>query len=502
MGIHETKKTLHSGSTTSCVGPDQPHLPPRDSEFPLLARLADLIIKATAMTCLAILPLCFYSYGSTPDRYLLNPISSILYYLLVAIALLLFASLRFGALYRISVAVTLGLTIGGMYSIELLLTMSGQTFDPRMATAAQLGVPFDSRDKLDVIAATERRNHDVVPNVNPSNFLRTSTNGSRRSEITLNGVETLPLGGVSNTLTVYCNESGQYVIYTSDEHGFNNPTGIWGAVPLTIAAVGDSFTQGSCVPADKNIFGVLRRQHPSTLNLGMVNDGPLTELATLKEYLPTLRPRIVLWFYYEGNDLEDLMNEGNTPLLRSYVAAPFRQGLLTEQRAIDDAVRTYIDNAKLDRQTDDRGVGYVVGNVKPFLRLELFRQRVALSSSGSHKEHPDVASHLGLFQQILLDAKAGVASWDGTLYVVYLPEWLRYAYPKAASTHRDAVLSIIRAAGIPLIDLHPIFQAQRDPMALFPFRINGHYNEAGYRLVGETVLSSIAMHNRKGLDSE
>ena len=39
------------------------------------------------------------------------------------------------------------------------------------------------------------------------------------------------------------------------------------------------------------------------------------ELATLKEYGPTLKPKLVLWFYYEGNDLRDLDGwEKNSPL--------------------------------------------------------------------------------------------------------------------------------------------------------------------------------------------
>ena len=53
------------------------------------------------------------------------------------------------------------------------------------------------------------------------------------------------------------------------------------------------------------------------------------------------------------------------------------------------------------------------------------------------------------------------------LYFVYLPEWLRYSHPKAASGQRDAVLRMARSAGIPVIDIDPVFRADGDPLVLY-----------------------------------
>src|SRR5207253_2124342 len=119
----------------------------------------------------------------------------------------------------------------------------------------------------------------------------------------------LPLGGISNRLTVFCNEAGDYVKYRSDEHGFNNPPGIWSDGKAEIAAIGDSFVQGTCVPTDQPLVGVIRTEYPGTLNLGMSGNGPLLELATFEEYVTTVKPRIVLWFFFETNDLTDLAAE-------------------------------------------------------------------------------------------------------------------------------------------------------------------------------------------------
>ena len=51
--------------------------------------------------------------------------------------------------------------------------------------------------------------------------------------------------------------------------------------------VGDSFTQGACVNETDTISGNLRKMINSggVLNLGYGGNGPLTEYATLREYL-------------------------------------------------------------------------------------------------------------------------------------------------------------------------------------------------------------------------
>ena len=99
-----------------------------------------------------------------------------------------------------------------------------------------------------------------------------------------------------------CNESGEWITFRSDEHGFNNPEGIWQSRDISIAAVGDSFAFGACVPADKNFVANPEELsgYPEPRDNGA---GPLVELAAVKEYLPSLRPKVTLWFYLELNDL-------------------------------------------------------------------------------------------------------------------------------------------------------------------------------------------------------
>ena len=98
---------------------------------------------------------------------------------------------------------------------------------------------------------------------------------------------------------------------------------------------------------------------------------------------------------------------------------------------------------------------------------------------------------LALFRRILLRAKNIVNRWHGSLYFVYLPEWERYAHPELAVKNREVVLRMVKNLAIPIVDVHPTFQAHHDPLSLFPFRGFGHYNEAGHALVAQEVLKVI-----------
>src|SRR5262249_55402503 len=138
--------------------------------------------------------------------------------------------------------------------------------------------------------------------------------------------------------TLLCNESGSYVSYESDEHGFNNPRGLWTQGSVKIVALGDSFTHGYCVADDKNFIALVRRVHPGTVNLGMAGDGPLLMLATFREYVRVVKPRVVLWFYFEGNDLADLVHERTSTILTRYLEDGFSQNLIDRQIEIDKAL--------------------------------------------------------------------------------------------------------------------------------------------------------------------
>ena len=90
-----------------------------------------------------------------------------------------------------------------------------------------------------------------------------------------------------------------------DSRGFRNTEEFTSA---DIVVIGDSFVEGTYVPQDELITGVLaNRLGERVANLGVIAYGPQQELAVLRRYALPLRPRTVVWVFFEGNDLKDAL---------------------------------------------------------------------------------------------------------------------------------------------------------------------------------------------------
>jgi hypothetical protein len=291
--------------------------------------------------------------------------------------------------------------------------------------------------------------------------------------------------------------SGEYTAYQSDEHGFHNPKGIWRTDRLNIAILGDSFAHGFCVPSENNFVSLIRDRYPATLSLGMGGSGPLLELAGVKEFLPFLKPKIVLWTYFEKNDWNELRNEAKASLLLRYLRPGFHQDLISRQNEIDQALLAYFEREKsqaLLRLRDSRSPN-VLGKAAAIAKLSTTRAVLGLASKQPNLEEQrteaDATADAALFRALLHHAKTTIVSWGGTLYFVDLPPWERYGSPGSAKNNRAAVFQMVASLQIPIIDIHTSFQSHSDPLSLFPFRRSGHYNLEGSRIVAATVLDRL-----------
>jgi hypothetical protein len=392
----------------------------------------------------------------------------------ILLGLAFLACLRLPLELRVTLSVTLLSLVVAAFAAEAYIR---ELPSLRVRWAARrFGVPFDARTQFEVVRDLHAGGTDAWPAAFPS------WQGFR-----LEKEKFLPLGGISGVETVFCNEMGRYVLYRSDEHGFHNPRGIWSSPQLDLAVVGESFTQGACVPSEQNFVALLRREHPATLNLGMLGNGPLLMLASLREFLVDLRPRIVLWVYTEANDLtRDLHQERKQALLAEYLRPGHRQGLLSKQPQVDSLLRQLIK-----REFVDRGDAIAFHPPSRFFKLWFLRQALGLYVGESNQE--GVKEDLPLFRQILKEAQLATRGWGGELYFVYLPSETRYYDERQRPNYdrtRDWVLAILRELEIPLIDLHsPISRYPHIP-DLYSFR-GGHFGPEGYRLVAETILKAL-----------
>jgi PAS domain S-box-containing protein len=484
------------------------------------AVFANLTLAAGLCACLATFLYYVYYYNISSQRYFVSHIGVVLYQVAPAgAALLLLAAFRLSSTYRINLALVLCSIGFSLYGAELLLSLSasrssgsrtlwGDAYFKKSerkeihALAKAFNIDFDTRSRLDVIRELRRQDIAAVPSIAPITLLKEQGRGTEVSEIRIDGQEILPLGGISNSVAVLCNETGRYSIYDSDERGFHNPRGIWKSKSVTIAAVGDSFTEGSCISSDRNFMALIRKRYPQTINLGMSGEGPLLMFAAIMEYLPIVKPKVVLWFFYEENDFVDLFKESKTRLLRQYIEGKFNQGLFDRQPEIDRALMRYVEQemakelAKRGQEVEETGESvetrYRSAISLDFLKLGELRGTLGLVYGRSGQDSKDWYSQgqFDLFRTVLLKAKHSVEDGGGSLYFVYLPARDRYA--NAQDYHREAVLDVVKEIGLPIVDVHAAFQRESDPMKFFPFRRFGHYNEEGNRIVAEEVLKVIS----------
>ena len=346
---------------------------------------------------------------------------------------------------------------------------------------SQLG----EKTKYDVIQDLKKsKNIDVVPSIIPKVFLgKKWING---------GTDIFPLGGVSNTMTVFCKEGEEFSIYKSDRHGFNNPDQEWDKEKVFLFLIGDSFVQGSCVQPGKDFANQIRLlTKQSAINLGMSGNGPLIELASLKEYSLKKKPKIVLWFYFERNDLEDLKTEKSNSILMKYLNNDFTQNLYSKQLEIDKKLKIYIRFTEKELQKEifvTKKDSEKFLTFKKIIRLQILRDKMALDRGLDFGIDP-------LFEKIMIDAKDFVNTWNGKLYFVYLPDKERYTNKKVKDDYylkRSQIIELIDNLNIPLIDIHKeFFMNQTDPISFFAHRIYGHYSPDGYHKISKIIVKKI-----------
>ena len=102
---------------------------------------------------------------------------------------------------------------------------------------------------------------------------------------------------------------------------------------------------------------------------------------------------------------------------------------------------------------------------------------------------------LDKFTEIISLSKSFTQKQGAKFYFVYLPTYERY-FDNNNNTNDfknyEKIINIVKKLDVPIIDINKeLHLTVEDPLALYPFRMEGHYNELGYRLVAETILKKI-----------
>jgi len=457
---------------------------------PLLLKLTNLILPALLLSLAAAAGVLFFQKSYVTG---------------LALALgaaLLYLSLRWSDYAKFTLIMLCLFIYLAAYLTNVLLIFLEPKFDPaieqRLQAARKLGIPYDTRTPLQVVADLQAQGLDAVPMLTPFDLVLTG------KSLPAPGGLLLPLAGISRKTTVLCNECGDYAIYQADARGFNNP-GIWPQAPIDILVVGDSFSHGACIPDGGDLGSLLRQRGKKVLNLGYSGNGPLLELAALREFAPALKPKVVLWIYYEGNDLTDLAKERTSPFLTRYLQDDsYSQDLSHRQAAIDRAWTGHLETSQVHARVENKPWYYRFGWLLEFLRSFQLRQlKQTIRKAHASLQEYFYQEQVHAFKQVLEKAQSVVRSWGGTLYFVYLPSYYRYsgkarAYPL---NQRQRIIATVQSLGIPLIDFHSTLHRLPDPLGAFPFRTNGHYTPKGYQMLVRQINKALEAPPSTGVAS-
>lgn len=359
--------------------------------------------------------------------------------------------------------------ICGLYLIEIYLTFfskGGRVEKQIKLYEKNTGKSYDLRSRFEVYSELKKKYENVSVKVSPKNFLS-------------NDNYLLPLSGLSNSKTIYCNENGYYFIYDSDRYGFNNPDDEWDKEIIDYLLIGDSFVHGACVNRPNDMASVLRNlSNNAVLNLGYSSNGPLLQLATLKEYL---KPNIknIIWVYFEGNDLNELEEELNSIILKNYLNdINFLQNLKYKQNEVNKIVSSLL--------VKEENIESLSNKFRKFIKL--FNIREIIFSQTNIKTTKNANYNIE-FSRILQQAKLLAKKNKSKLFFVYLPDYYRFNTDYDNNSYIK-IKNVVNELEIPFIDIgNKILYDNDNYKQYYPFGMAGHFNEYGYKKVTEKIFN-------------
>jgi len=309
-------------------------------------------------------------------------------------------------------------------------------------------------------------------------------------------IQLQPLSGISNAWVVYCNEGDlpHVPIDRTDRHGFNNADTVYAMSGDRIALLGDSYAWGACVHQEQTIAGHLRRQGFAAISLGVGGNGPLSNLAILREFGATVAPQTVVWLHTDGNDIDDLRGlELRSAAFRRYADPQFRQGLASRQAEVDAVwKRIYADGAaryQAGQALHQRGHPLHAAAPTPTPEeIDRFARAFGVEGLRGLGDDDMIRLAVGIIAAAREEARRLGARF------LFVP--IRAA-PTYRSTYRekhlDRVLADVRRAGIEIVDPDPAIRASGDPDQFFPeTHENPHYNARGYSMLADLVRGALA----------
>lgn len=352
--------------------------------------------------------------------------------------------------------------------------------------AKEANLPYDTRSPLQVIEDSRTTEKPLKPVLAPYYFY------DEVVELNWEGQKRVVFGGEPLIEGVVCGETGSILSHLYDEFGFLNPRGIYEKRPIDLLLLGDSTVEGNCVPRGGSLGDYARLKLPKTLSMGQRSNGPLSALGAIKEFVPFLKPRYVLWFHVEGNDVWELIQEAANPLSAQFLKEDYKpwqwenwSKVVKALPALSDQV--FHSSKKASSQPFSQRLKGSHPSIAAFLHLHPLRNTLFPQFSFRPQVVVDDRHTTALLQ-----AKALIKQQGGKLVVVMVPNWDNLE-AKRKDPSRDLFLEALAKNKIPVVDLVPWISSIEDPLSLYNFRLRAHWTPETNEKVMNRILESLPM---------
>ena len=362
-----------------------------------------------------------------------------------------------------------------IYSLEIIFFFqSGKNIEKKKVEYFKKN-KLDYRKRFEVYDNILKRNLNETLTVPPQNFLKKN-------------YPLFPLSGISQKKTIMCNESGYYNNYISDRFGFNNDDKVYEKKDIHSVFIGDSFLHGACVNNVNNLISNLRStkffNEKNILNLGYGGNGPLINLATLREYFPKNKNvKYLFWIYYEGNDLKELNNELASETLLKYLKnSTYSQSLKKKQKEINNYVFDLLNNnEKIDDETNFLSLKIIIS----ILGIDRTRGLIFSKFDPKYKKNVEI---LNSFKKIAQEIHIYSKYFKTELVFVYIPS----SFKSEGKNYYEDVLNIIIDNKIKFLDLTNVkFIYDKN---MYP-KFGAHFNEKGYKALSDEISLFMIKNN-------
>lgn len=286
-----------------------------------------------------------------------------------------------------------------------------------------------------------------------------------------------------------------HLVYKSDKFGFRENEDM--LYDLTnYVFVGDSFIHGICVNSPNNTVEKYKQlTNNKVLNLSVHGAQPWSQLAYAKKYLKNTSYKELVLFFYEGNDyeqpLKDNIENYNKVLISSKKISDnpklfnLKQNVKFNKSEIDQNVYNFSFDKKVDYFTALKiKIAYALRF--PISILKYFKKYDSLLDQNDYED-------------IVLQFKSISNKKSAKLSIVYLPHYTKLSmlkYPNHPQVSqfenlKNSVKKIANKNSIKFYDFSEIIEKRKNPLDIFYYELNTHYNELGNKLLAEFLAKKL-----------